>query len=159
MPLPVLVLLAFLTGVAEVFFDSAAQAIVPSPAADRELERANARIVAAQITGTGFPGPRRVPRRGRCGSRFRSRWTRCRSSARAAARGGGRRQPGGGQGGALDGGTAGHRTQPGGVGGRLGARLPGRRGGAPVAAGATDAGRITGGYASLRGGPWRWAAS
>ncbi|MER6348678.1 MFS transporter [Streptomyces sp. NPDC001595] len=56
-PLPLLVLLAFLSGLAEVFFDSAAQAVVPSLAADRELERANARIIAAQITGTGFVGP------------------------------------------------------------------------------------------------------
>ncbi|MBG7697920.1 hypothetical protein HCJ76_07455 [Streptomyces sp. MC1] len=86
MPLPVLVLLAFLTGVAEVFFDSAAPAIVPSPAADRELERANARIVAAQITGTGFLGqPAGAAPWAVCGSRFRAWWTRCRSSARAAA--------------------------------------------------------------------------
>ncbi|MEU6665891.1 MFS transporter [Streptomyces sp. NPDC046727] len=56
-PLPLLVLIALLAGIAEVFFDSAAQAIVPSLAADRELERANARIIAAQITGTGFLGP------------------------------------------------------------------------------------------------------
>ncbi|OLZ63806.1 hypothetical protein AV521_38065 [Streptomyces sp. IMTB 2501] len=56
-PLLPLVLTAFLTGLAEVFFDSAAQSIVPSLAADRELERTNARIIAAQITGTGFLGP------------------------------------------------------------------------------------------------------
>ncbi len=56
-PVAVLALLAFASGVAEVFFDSAAQAVVPSLAADRELERTNARIIAAQITGTGFVGP------------------------------------------------------------------------------------------------------
>ncbi|MFF4185146.1 MFS transporter [Streptomyces sp. NPDC001691] len=56
-PVVLLVLLAFGTGVAEVFFDSAAQAVVPALAADHELERTNARILAAQITGTGFIGP------------------------------------------------------------------------------------------------------
>ncbi|MER7736625.1 MFS transporter [Streptomyces erythrochromogenes] len=52
-----LVLLAFASGVAEVFFDCAAQAAVPLLAADHELERTNARLIAAQITGTGFVGP------------------------------------------------------------------------------------------------------
>lgn len=52
-----LVLLAFASGVAEVFFDCAAQAVVPVLAADHELERTNARVIAAQITGTGFVGP------------------------------------------------------------------------------------------------------
>ncbi|WP_369355099.1 MFS transporter [Streptomyces sp. cg2] len=56
-PVPVLLPLAFLSGVAEVFFDSAAQAIVPTLTADQDLERTNARIMAAQITGTGFVGP------------------------------------------------------------------------------------------------------
>ncbi|MDO0915973.1 MFS transporter [Streptomyces sp. DT2A-34] len=56
-PVAVLVLIALLSGVAEVFFDSAAQAIVPALAEDRELERTNARVIAAQITGTGFVGP------------------------------------------------------------------------------------------------------
>ncbi|GGL94859.1 hypothetical protein GCM10010129_43390 [Streptomyces fumigatiscleroticus] len=56
-PVPLLVLLALLSGIAEVFFDSAAQAVVPRLAADQELERTNARIIAAQITGTGFLGP------------------------------------------------------------------------------------------------------
>ncbi|GHK05953.1 hypothetical protein SY2F82_77500 [Streptomyces sp. Y2F8-2] len=56
-PVAVLVLLAFVSGIAEVFFDSAAQAVVPALAADHELERANARVMAAQITGTGFVGP------------------------------------------------------------------------------------------------------
>ncbi|WP_159040694.1 MULTISPECIES: MFS transporter [unclassified Streptomyces] len=52
-----LVLLALASGVAEVFFDCAAQAVVPMLAADHELERTNARVIAAQITGTGFMGP------------------------------------------------------------------------------------------------------
>ncbi|MFI9804147.1 MFS transporter [Streptomyces sp. NPDC052301] len=56
-PVPSLALLAFFCGIAEVFFDSAAQAVVPRLAADRQLERMNARIIAAQITGTGFIGP------------------------------------------------------------------------------------------------------
>ncbi|WP_163010849.1 MFS transporter [Streptomyces dangxiongensis] len=56
-PVTLLVLLAFLCGIAEVFFDSAAQAVVPRLAADRQLERTNARIIGAQITGTGFIGP------------------------------------------------------------------------------------------------------
>ncbi|MEU3725066.1 MFS transporter [Streptomyces sp. NPDC031705] len=56
-PVAALVLLAFASGVAEVFFDCAAQAVVPALAADHELERTNARVIAAQITGTGFVGP------------------------------------------------------------------------------------------------------
>ncbi|MFJ8539429.1 MFS transporter [Streptomyces sp. NPDC093591] len=56
-PVAVLALLAFVSGIAEVFFDCAAQAVGPSLAAERELERTNARIIAAQITGTGFVGP------------------------------------------------------------------------------------------------------
>ncbi|MEU7561862.1 MFS transporter [Streptomyces eurythermus] len=56
-PVMSLVVLAFLCGVAEVFFDSAAQAVVPRLAEDRQLERTNARIIGAQITGTGFLGP------------------------------------------------------------------------------------------------------
>lgn len=56
-PVWALVLLAFASGVAEVFFDSAAQAVVPRLITDRELERTNARVIAAQITGTGFVGP------------------------------------------------------------------------------------------------------
>ncbi|MFF4016037.1 MFS transporter [Streptomyces sp. NPDC001843] len=56
-PVTSLVLLAFLCGIAEVFFDSAAQAVVPRLAADQQLERTNARIIGAQITGTGFIGP------------------------------------------------------------------------------------------------------
>ncbi|MCX5265893.1 MFS transporter [Streptomyces sp. NBC_00199] len=56
-PVTLLVLLAFLCGIAEVFFDSAAQAVVPRLAADQQLERTNARIIGAQITGTGFIGP------------------------------------------------------------------------------------------------------
>ncbi|MFF4845166.1 MFS transporter [Streptomyces collinus] len=57
MPVALLMSAAFLCGIAEVFFDSAAQAVVPRLAADQELERANAHIIAAQITGTGFLGP------------------------------------------------------------------------------------------------------
>ncbi|CAL9280973.1 MFS transporter [Streptomyces sp. enrichment culture] len=56
-PVMALVVLAFLCGIAEVFFDSAAQAVVQRLAADRQLERTNARIIGAQITGTGFLGP------------------------------------------------------------------------------------------------------
>ncbi|WP_330457670.1 MFS transporter [Streptomyces sp. NBC_00820] len=56
-PVAWLVPAAFLCGLAEVFFDSAAQAVVPRLAADQELERTNARIIAAQIIGTGFLGP------------------------------------------------------------------------------------------------------
>ncbi|MGW0082542.1 MFS transporter [Streptomyces sp. NPDC003393] len=56
-PVAVLVPIAFVSGIAEIFFDGAAQAIVPALAADHELEPANARIIAAQITGTGFLGP------------------------------------------------------------------------------------------------------
>ncbi|MFF1407730.1 MFS transporter [Streptomyces sp. NPDC058294] len=56
-PVAVLVLVTFASAVAEVFFDSAAQAVVPALAPDHELERTNARVIAAQITGTGFVGP------------------------------------------------------------------------------------------------------
>ncbi|MFE7612316.1 MFS transporter [Streptomyces celluloflavus] len=56
-PVPSLVLLAFFCGIAEVFFDCTAQAVVPQLTADLQLERTNARIIAAQITGTGFVGP------------------------------------------------------------------------------------------------------
>ncbi|MFJ8364559.1 MFS transporter [Streptomyces sp. NPDC093984] len=56
-PVTVLVLLAFASGMAEAFFDSAAQAVVPALSTDHELERTNARVIAAQITGTGFVGP------------------------------------------------------------------------------------------------------
>ncbi|WP_328551038.1 MFS transporter [Streptomyces sp. NBC_00358] len=56
-PVTVLVLLAFVSGVAEVFFDSAAQAVVPALATDQQLERVNARVISAQIVGTGFVGP------------------------------------------------------------------------------------------------------
>ncbi|MET7574007.1 MFS transporter [Streptomyces sp. NPDC005492] len=56
-PVTVLVPLAFGAGLAEVFFDSAAQAVVPTVAADHQLERANSRVISAQIVGTGFVGP------------------------------------------------------------------------------------------------------
>ncbi|MEV7406133.1 MFS transporter [Streptomyces sp. NPDC091267] len=56
-PVTVLVLLAFVSGVAEVFFDSAAQPVVPTLATDQQLERADARVISAQIIGTGFVGP------------------------------------------------------------------------------------------------------
>ncbi|MDQ1049655.1 MFS transporter [Streptomyces sp. V4I2] len=56
-PVTALALVAFASGMAEVFFDSAAQAVVPSLVTDQELERTNARVIAAQITGTGFVGP------------------------------------------------------------------------------------------------------
>ncbi|MGW7460348.1 hypothetical protein [Streptomyces sp. NPDC054797] len=59
-----LVLLAFASGVAEVFFDCAAQAVVPVLAADHELERTNARVIAAQqprFSDAGSLRPERVP--------------------------------------------------------------------------------------------------
>ncbi|GGS37538.1 MFS transporter [Streptomyces nojiriensis] len=48
---------AFISGVAEVFFDSAAQAVVPSLAPSEDLERLNARLIAMQTIGAGFVGP------------------------------------------------------------------------------------------------------
>jgi MFS family permease len=56
-PVAALALLAFVAGVAEVFFDTAAQAVVPALAEPARLERVNARLVAAQTVGTGFVGP------------------------------------------------------------------------------------------------------
>lgn len=56
-PIAVIAAVAFVSGVAEVFFDSAAQAAIPTLAGDEALERVNARLIAAQTVGTGFVGP------------------------------------------------------------------------------------------------------
>lgn len=52
-----LYVVAFVVGVAEVVFDTSAQAIVPSLVDREELETANGRVVAAEIVGNEFAGP------------------------------------------------------------------------------------------------------
>ena len=55
--LPLLYAVAFLLGTAETFFDTAAQAIIPSVVPPAELEPANARLIGAEIVANQFVGP------------------------------------------------------------------------------------------------------
>jgi MFS family permease len=55
--LPVLYLLAFCLGVAETMFDNAAQAIMPRLVDHSLLEKANGRLVSAELTANQFVGP------------------------------------------------------------------------------------------------------
>jgi MFS family permease len=55
--LPVLYLVAFLMGIAEVAADTAAQALLPAVVAPQQLEGANARLVGAQTVANAFAGP------------------------------------------------------------------------------------------------------
>jgi MFS family permease len=52
-----ILVVAFLLGTAETFFDNASQAILPSIVDDELLERANGRLSAAQIVAIQFVGP------------------------------------------------------------------------------------------------------
>ena len=52
-----LVICALLVGTAEVFRDTAAQTILPTLVSSRGLERANARLYAAELTGNALLGP------------------------------------------------------------------------------------------------------
>ena len=52
-----ILVVAFLLGTAETFFDNASQAILPSIVNDKLLERANGRLYAAQIVTIQFVGP------------------------------------------------------------------------------------------------------
>lgn len=54
---PLLYLVAVTVGIAEVVFDTSAQAIVPSLVDRRDLETANGRVVVAEIVGNEFAGP------------------------------------------------------------------------------------------------------
>lgn len=56
-PLWLVVVAAFVLGVAEVLADSVTGTLVPSVVPDHQLERANSRMVAAQITGNELVGP------------------------------------------------------------------------------------------------------
>ena len=55
--LAVIYALAFLLGTAETMFDNAAQAIIPRVVDHSLLERANGRLVAAELTANQFVGP------------------------------------------------------------------------------------------------------
>ena len=55
--IPLLYGLAFLLGVAETFFDTAAQSIIPSTVGAGQLDRANARLIGAEIVANQFAGP------------------------------------------------------------------------------------------------------
>lgn len=57
--LPAVLLIALVTGVCEIFFDCAAQSVVPAIAGESSvsLERMNSRLMAIQTVGTGFVGP------------------------------------------------------------------------------------------------------
>jgi MFS family permease len=55
--LPVLYLVAFVMGIAEVAADTAAQALLPAVVAREQLEGANARLVGAQTIANAFAGP------------------------------------------------------------------------------------------------------
>jgi MFS family permease len=55
--LPVLYLVAFVMGIAEVAADTAAQALLPAVVAREQLERANARLLGAQTIANTFAGP------------------------------------------------------------------------------------------------------
>ena len=54
---PLLVVVALLLGAGEVLFDNAAQTLVPSLVARADLERANGRLYAVEITANSFAGP------------------------------------------------------------------------------------------------------
>lgn len=56
-PFWLVVSVAFILGIAEVFADSAAGTLVPSIVEPDQLERANSRMVAAQIAGNELVGP------------------------------------------------------------------------------------------------------
>ena len=56
-PLWLLYLAAFALGVGETFYDNAAQTAVPVLVEPSELERANGRLVAAEVAGNEFVGP------------------------------------------------------------------------------------------------------
>lgn len=56
-PFWLVVAAAFVLGVAEVLADSVTGTLVPSVVPDHQLERANSRMVAAQITGNELVGP------------------------------------------------------------------------------------------------------
>jgi MFS family permease len=55
--LPLLYLVAFVMGIAEVAADTAAQALLPAVVAHQQLEGANARLVGAQTIANAFAGP------------------------------------------------------------------------------------------------------
>jgi MFS family permease len=55
--LPVLYLVAFVMGIAEVAADTAAQALLPAVVAPQQLEGANARLLGAQTIANAFAGP------------------------------------------------------------------------------------------------------
>jgi MFS family permease len=55
--LPILYLVAFVMGIAEVAADTAAQALLPAVVAREQLEGANARLVGVQLIANGFAGP------------------------------------------------------------------------------------------------------
>jgi MFS family permease len=55
--LPVLYLVAFVMGIAEVAADTAAQALLPAVVTRQQLEGANARLVGAQTIANAFAGP------------------------------------------------------------------------------------------------------
>jgi MFS family permease len=55
--LPVVYLVAFVMGIAEVAADTAAQALLPAVVAPQQLERANARLLGAQTITNAFAGP------------------------------------------------------------------------------------------------------
>jgi MFS family permease len=55
--LPVLYLVAFVMGIAEVAADTAAQALLPAVVEREQLERANARLLGAQTIANAFAGP------------------------------------------------------------------------------------------------------
>ncbi|HJT37316.1 MAG TPA: MFS transporter [Actinomycetota bacterium] len=57
MSLPLLYVGVFILGTGETLFDNAAQAIMPMIVERKDLERANARLYAAQIVTTEFAGP------------------------------------------------------------------------------------------------------
>lgn len=71
--LPLLYVVALLFGVAETLFDHASQAIMPSLVPRDHLEKANARLYAAEIVTNQFAAPRSV---GSCSPR----WPGCPSS-------------------------------------------------------------------------------
>lgn len=54
---PLLYGVALVVGIAEVVFDTSAQALVPSLVDRRDLETANGRVVVAEIVGNEFAGP------------------------------------------------------------------------------------------------------
>jgi MFS family permease len=55
--LPLLYVAAFALGSGEIIFDTATQSIIPQAVAARDLERANSRLYAAEITLNEFVGP------------------------------------------------------------------------------------------------------